>query len=54
MVESIIQYCRFFNILLVSEAEFEPLLKSAKPRFKLSADLKLETFGTILTGTNQI
>jgi len=28
--------------------------KSAKPRFKLSAGLSLETFDTILSGTNHI
>jgi len=34
--------------------EFEPRFKSAKTRFKLSADLNLETFDTILSGTNHI
>ena len=34
--------------------ELEPRFKSAKTRFKFSADLNLETFGTILTGTNHI
>jgi len=34
--------------------EFEPRLKSAKTRFKLSASLNLETFDTILSGTNYI
>ena len=34
--------------------EFEPRLKSAKTRFKLSAGLNLETFDTILSGTNHI
>ena len=34
--------------------EFEPRFKSAKTRFKLSAGLNLETFDTILSGTNQI
>ena len=34
--------------------EFEPRLKSAKPRFKFSAGLNLETFDTILSGTNHI
>jgi len=28
--------------------------KTAKTRFKLSAGLNLETFGTILSGTNHI
>ena len=32
--------------------EFEPWLKSAKTRFKLSASLNLK-FDTILSGTNQ-
>ena len=32
--------------------EFEPWLKSAKIRFKLSAGLNLETFDTILSETN--
>ena len=34
--------------------EFEPRLKSSKTRFKLSAGLNLETFDTILSGTNHI
>ena len=34
--------------------EFEPRFKSAKPRFKFSAGLNLETFNTILSGTNHI
>ena len=34
--------------------EFEPRFKSAKPRFELSAGLNLETFDTILSGTNHI
>ena len=34
--------------------EFEPRFKSAKPRFKLSAGVNLETFNTILSGTNHI
>ena len=34
--------------------EFEPWFKSAKTRFKLSAGLNLETFDTILSGTNYI
>ena len=32
--------------------EFEPRFKYAKTRFKLSAGLNLETFDTILSGTN--
>ena len=34
--------------------EFEPRLKSVKNQFQLSADLNLETFNTILSGTNLI
>ena len=34
--------------------EFEPWFKSAKTRFKLSVGLNLETFDTILSGTNPI
>ena len=34
--------------------EFEPRLKYAKTRFKLRAGLNLETFETILSGTNHI
>ena len=32
--------------------EFEQLFKSAKTQFKSSAGLNLETFDTILSGTN--
>jgi len=34
--------------------EFKPRFKSAKTRFKLSAGLNLETYDTILSGTNHI
>ena len=34
--------------------KFKPRFKSAKIRFKLSAGLNLETFDTILSGTNHI
>ena len=34
--------------------EFEPRFKSAKTRFKFSAGLNLETFDTILSGSNHI
>ena len=34
--------------------EFEPRFKSAKTRFRLSAGLNLETFDTLLSGTNHI
>ena len=34
--------------------EFEPRFKSGKTRFKLIAGLNLETFNTILSGTNHI
>ena len=48
-----------FNVLNNNESEmefkeFEPRFKSAKIRFKLSAGLNLETFDTILSGTNHI
>ena len=33
--------------------EFEPRFKSAKTRFKFSTGLNLETFDTILSGTNR-
>ena len=45
----------FYHALLKVEfKEFEPRFKSAKTRFKLSAGLNLETFDTILIGTNHI
>ena len=34
--------------------EFEPWFKSAKTRFKFSTSINLETFDTILSGTNHI
>jgi len=34
--------------------EFEPRFKSAKTRFEFSPGLNLETFDTILSGTNNI
>ena len=34
--------------------EFKPWFKSAKTRFKFSTGLNLETFDTILSGTNHI
>ena len=34
--------------------EIEPRFKYAKTRFKLSVGLNLETFDTILNGTNHI
>ena len=34
--------------------EFEPWFKSAKTRFKFSTGINLETFDTILSGTNHI
>jgi len=34
--------------------EFEPRFKSTKTRFNSSAGLNLETFDTILSGTNHI
>ena len=49
------QYEHCVKILAWSDMEFkefEPRFKSAKTRFKLSAGLNLETFDTILSGTN--
>ena len=43
-----------FDIPEMEFKEFEPRFKSAKTRFKLSAGLNLETFDTILSGTNHI
>ena len=51
---------RYFNQFCLSNPpemefkEFEPRFKSAKPRFKLITGLNLETFDTILSGTNHI
>jgi len=42
------------NLSEMEFKEFEPWFKSAKTRFKLSAALNLETFDTILSGTNHI
>ena len=39
---------------MISIKEFKPRFKSAKTWFKLSAGLNLETFDTILSGTNHI
>ena len=50
-------YIPFMDQSIRSEMEFkefEPRFKSAKTRFKLSAGLDLETFDTILSGTNYI
>ncbi len=56
--EKLHQFLPISNILFCSpEAEFkefEPRLKSAQTRFKLSAGLNLLTFNTILSGTNHI
>ena len=53
--------CPIYNCLIplkplpeMEFKEFEPRFKSAKTRFKLSAGLNLETFDTILSGTNHI
>ena len=43
-----------FNRPEMEFKEFEPRFKSAKPRFKLSAGINLESFDTILSGTNHI
>ena len=45
---------RILNRPKMEFKEFEPRFKSAKTRFKLSAGLNLETFDTILSGTNHI
>ena len=42
---------RWYRRIFVVAVE---MLKSAKTRFKFSADLNLETFDTILSGTNHI
>ena len=45
------------NCIHIKEMEFidfEARFKSAKTRFQLSAGLNLETFDTILSGTNHI
>ena len=44
----------FFTHPEMEFKEFEPRFKYAKTRFKLSAGLNLETFDTILSGTNHI
>ena len=46
--------CQAFQQHEMEFKEFEPRFKSAKIRFKLSAGLNLETFDTILSGTNHI
>ena len=45
---------KLFNRSEAEFKEFEPRLKSTKTRFKLRAGLNLETFDTILSGTNHI
>jgi len=45
---------RDYNVPEMEFKEFEPRFKSAKTRFKFSAGLNLETFDTILSGTNHI
>ena len=47
-------YDRTYKQTEMEFKEFEQRFKSAKPRFKLSASLNLETFDTILSGTNHI
>ena len=44
----------YLSITKMEFKEFEPRFKFAKTRFKLSAGLNLETFDTILSGTNHI
>ena len=46
--------CNFTLTSVAEFKEFEPRFKSAKTRFKVSAGLDLETFVTILSGTNHI
>ena len=41
------RYTRYQDQPEIEFKEFEPRFKSAKPRFKLSAGLNLETFDTI-------
>ena len=63
IIQKVVEYLRykpfaklvngFFNSEMEFK-EFEPRFKSAKTRFKLSAGLNLETFDTILSGTNHI
>ena len=45
---------RLLSVPVAEFKEFEPRFKSAKTRVKLSAGLNLETFDTILSGTNHI
>ena len=53
--ELIIRHKLFLSVKPEMEfKEFEPRFKSGKTRFKLSAGLNLETFDTILSGTNHI
>ena len=44
----------FFTLSEMEFKEFVPRFKSAKTRFKFSAGLNLQTFDTILSGTNHI
>ena len=43
-----------WNLTEMEFKEFEPRFKSAKTRFELRTGLNLETFNTILSGTNHI
>ena len=43
-----------YRIPVMEIEEFEPWFKSAKTLFKFSVGLHLETFDTILSGTNHI
>ena len=52
--EHIVHNILFFTQPETEFKEFEPRFKSANTRFKLSASLNLETFDTILSGTNHI
>ena len=57
LLKAFMSFISFISLNKLSEAEFkefEPQFNSAKTRFKLSAGLNLETFDTILSGTNHI
>ena len=52
--QEVIKKGKKFMFSEMESKEFEPRFKSAKTRFKFSAGLNLETFDTILSGTNHI
>jgi len=47
-------YPIYLSTLEMEFKEVEPRFKSVKTRFRLSAGSNLETFDTILSGTNNI